>query len=106
LEIRGIAWSGRGKITRVEVSTDGGQSWGQARLEEPVLSIAHTRFRFPWAWNGGEAVLQSRAYDESGYVQPSRDELVNARGTRSIYHYNGIQSWKIAAGGQVSNVYA
>jgi sulfane dehydrogenase subunit SoxC len=106
LEIRGIAWSGRGKITRVEVSTDGGQSWGEARLEEPVLSIAHTRFRFPWSWIGDEAVLQSRAYDESGYVQPSRAQLVDVRGTRSIYHYNGIQSWKIAAEGQVTNVYA
>jgi len=106
LEIRGIAWSGRGKITRVEVSTDGGQSWGEARLEEPVLSIAHTRFRFPWSWAGGEAVLQSRAYDESGYVQPSRAQLIDARGTSSIYHYNGIQSWKIGAEGQVTNVYA
>ncbi len=106
LEIRGIAWSGPGKITRVEVSTDGGQSWGEARLEEPVLSIAHTRFRFPWTWTGGQAVLQSRAYDETGYVQPSRAQLVDARGIRSIYHYNGIQSWKIAAEGQVTNVYA
>ena len=106
LEIRGIAWSGRGKITRVEVSTDGGQSWADARLDDPVLPIAHTRFRFPWTWDGSETILQSRAFDESGYVQPSRAELVNVRGTSSIYHYNGIQSWKIAAGGQVSNVYA
>jgi sulfane dehydrogenase subunit SoxC len=106
LEIKGIAWSGRGKITRVEVSTDGGRTWGDARLDEPVLAIAHTRFRFPWTWTGQDAVLQSRAYDESGYVQPSRAQLVDARGIRSIYHYNGIQSWKIAAEGQVTNVYA
>ena len=105
MEIKGIAWSGRGKITRVEVSTDGGQTWSDARLEEPVLAIAHTRFRLPWTWNGEEAIIQSRAYDESGYVQPSRAELVGARGTGSIYHYNGIQSWKIAADGKVSNVY-
>jgi sulfane dehydrogenase subunit SoxC len=70
------------------------------------LPIAHTRFRFPWTWTGGQAVLQSRAYDESGFLQPSRAELVNVRGTGSIYHYNGIQSWKIAAEGQVTNVYA
>jgi sulfane dehydrogenase subunit SoxC len=106
LEIRGIAWSGLGKITRVEVSTDGGLTWGEARLDEPILPIAHTRFRFPWTWTGGQAVLQSRPYDESGFVQPSRAELVTVRGTGSIYHYNGIQSWKIAAEGQVTNVYA
>jgi sulfane dehydrogenase subunit SoxC len=106
LEIRGIAWSGRGKITRVEVSTDAGKSWTDAHLDEPVLSISHTRFRLPWVWSGQEAVLQSRAYDETGYVQPSRARLVDARGTGSIYHYNGIQSWKIAAEGQVTNVYA
>jgi sulfane dehydrogenase subunit SoxC len=106
LEIRGIAWSGRGKITRVEVSTDSGQTWGDAHLDDPVLPIAHTRFRFPWTWTGQETVLQSRATDETGYVQPSRGELVNVRGTGSIYHYNGIQSWKVAADGKVTNVYA
>jgi sulfane dehydrogenase subunit SoxC len=105
-EIRGIAWSGRGKITRVEVSTDGGQSWSDAKLDEPVLPIAHTRFRMPWTWTGSDTVLQSRAYDESGYVQPSRKALVDVRGTGSIYHYNGIQSWRVAADGKVTNVYA
>jgi sulfane dehydrogenase subunit SoxC len=105
MEIRGIAWSGRGKIARVEVSTDGGQTWADARLDEPVLPISHTRFRFPWTWNGQESVLQSRAYDETGYVQPSRGELVGVRGTGSIYHYNGIQSWKVASDGRVTNVY-
>ena len=70
-----------------------------------MSGIAHTRFRFPWTWTGQEAVLQSRAYDETGYVQPSRRELVGVRGTGSIYHYNGIQSWKVAADGQVSNLY-
>jgi sulfane dehydrogenase subunit SoxC len=105
-EIRGIAWSGRGKITRVEVSTDAGQTWGDARLDDPVLPIAHTRFRFPWTWTGSQATLQSRAYDETGYVQPSRSALVNVRGTTSIYHYNGIQSWAVAMDGTVTNVYA
>ena len=104
-EIRGIAWSGRGKITRVEVSADGGQTWSDAELDEPVLPIAHTRFRAPWNWSGTETVLQSRATDDTGYVQPSRKALVDVRGTGSIYHYNGIQSWKVAADGKVANVY-
>ena len=106
-EIHGIAWSGRGRITRVEVSTDGGQRWAEATLDGPVLPIAHTRFRFPWTWNGQEAILQSRATDETGFVQPSREALVDARGTSSIYHYNGIQSWKIAGStGLLTNYYA
>jgi sulfane dehydrogenase subunit SoxC len=105
MEIKGIAWSGRGKISRVEVSTDAGQTWSDARLEEPVLPIAHTRFRLPWTWGGEAVILQSRAHDETGYVQPSRAELVGARGTGSIYHYNGIQSWNVATDGTVTNVY-
>jgi sulfane dehydrogenase subunit SoxC len=105
-EIRGIAWSGRGRITRVEVSTDGGQTWADARLVDPVLPIAHTRFLSPWTWDGSEAVLTSRATDETGYVQPSRDALVGVRGTGSVYHYNGQQNWRVAADGTVTNFYA
>src|SRR5919199_316255 len=105
-EIRGIAWSGRGRITRVEVSTNGGETWADARLVDPVLPIAHTRFLFPWTWDGSEAILTSRATDETGYVQPSRDELVGVRGTASIYHYNGQQNWHVAADGTVTNFYA
>ena len=104
-EVRGIAWSGRGRVTRVEVSADGGQTWSDAHLDDPVLPIAHTRFRWPWTWTGQPSVLQSRAYDETGYVQPSRSQLVGARGTGSIYHYNGIQSWNVAEDGRVTNVY-
>ena len=105
-EIRGIAWSGRGRITRVEVSTDGGQTWADARLVDPVLPISHTRFLLPWTWDGSEAVLTSRATDETGYVQPSREELVSVRGTASIYHYNGQQNWRVAADASVTNFYA
>lgn len=105
-EIRGIAWSGKGTITKVEVSTNGGQSWNEATLDGPVLPICHTRFRYDWNWDGSETILQSRAYDDTGFVQPSRAELIAARGTGSIYHYNGIQSWKIATNGRVTNVYA
>jgi sulfane dehydrogenase subunit SoxC len=103
-EISGLAWSGHGRIKRVEVSTDGGSSWSEARLQEPVLSKCLTRFRLPWKWDGGPVHLQSRAVDETGYVQPKRPELVEARGLNSYYHYNGIQAWQIAADGAVTNV--
>ena len=105
-EVTGLAWSGRGKIRSVEVSSDGGKSWKPAQLQEPVLRFAHTRFRFPWKWDGREAVLQSRATDETGYVQPALSDLVKVRGVNSVYHLNAIQSWKVAAGGEVSNVQA
>ena len=106
VEVRGLAWSGQGLVTQVEVSADGGQNWQLARLEGPVLAKCHTRFRFSWRWNGEEAVLQSRCTDETGYRQPTRAALVAARGVNSSYHYNAIQSWKIDRDGQVSHVHA
>ncbi len=102
--ISGIAWSGRGKIKRVDVSFDGGHNWTTARLENPVLPKALARFNLGWTWSGGPAILQSRALDETGYVQPKISELRAVRGTRSIYHNNAIQSWKVAESGEVSNV--
>lgn len=102
--ISGMAWSGRGKVTRVDVSTDGGINWRQARLETPVLSKAVTRFNIDWVWDGKPAILQSRAVDETGYVQPSYGQLRKVRGTKSIYHNNAIQSWKVVESGEVSNV--
>jgi sulfane dehydrogenase subunit SoxC len=102
-EITGIAWSGRGRITGVEVSTDSGATWQKAELQEPVLPKAFTRFRIPWTWQGGEATLQARCTDETGYVQPSRDELIAARGVNSNYHYNGIKVWRVTADGTVTN---
>jgi sulfane dehydrogenase subunit SoxC len=104
-EISGIAWSGRGRISRVDISTDGGRTWGEAELQEPVLPIALTRFRFPWEWDGQPAQLQSRAIDETGYVQPTAEQLVAARGTNSTYHMNAIQTWAVAETGEVTNVY-
>jgi sulfane dehydrogenase subunit SoxC len=103
VEITGLAWSGRGKITKVEVSTDGGQSWQAAALQEPVLSKAFTRFRLPWRWDGTEAVIVSRATDETGYLQPTREELIAARGRNSNYHNNATKPWKIAPDGSVTN---
>ena len=103
-EITGIAWSGRAPIARVEISTDGGRNWALAALQEPVLSKAHVRFRFPWVWDGREAVIQSRATDQTGYIQPTKAFLTRTEGFGHTYHYNGIQSWKIAADGSVTNV--
>ena len=106
VEIQGVAWSGRGRITRVDVSVDGGRSWQEAQLQEPVLTKCLTAFRLPWRWSGTPAVLQSRATDETGYVQPTRAQLIAARGLNSYYHYNAIQSWQLAADGAVTNVHA
>jgi sulfane dehydrogenase subunit SoxC len=103
-EITGLAWSGRGRIKRVDVSVDAGRSWRQARLQEPVLDKALARFRFDWVWDGSPCILQSRAIDDTGYVQPQIAQLREVRGTRAIYHNNAIQSWKIADSGEVSNV--
>lgn len=105
-EITGLAWSGGGRISRVEVSADGGRSWAEAALNGPVLSKSFTRFRMAWRWNGGPAVLKSRAVDETGAVQPTRDALVAEFGERQNYHNNGIQAWAVAENGEVSNVYA
>lgn len=105
-EISGIAWSGRGSIKAVDVSVDGGRTWREAALQEPVLSKALTRFRLPWRWDGSPVVLQSRAIDGTGNVQPTRKTLLEARGPNYLYHYNAIQSWRIAASGEVSNVHA
>jgi sulfane dehydrogenase subunit SoxC len=100
-EITGLAWSGQGAITRVEVSTDGGATWTDATLQLPVLPKAHTRFTVPWRWDGREAVLVARCTDESGYVQPTRPELVAARGVQSTYHCNAVQGWRVNADGSV-----
>ncbi|MEO6270673.1 MAG: sulfite dehydrogenase [Lautropia sp.] len=105
-EISGIAWSGRGRLRSVDVSVDGGRNWREAVLQEPVLAKSLTRFRLPWRWDGSPAILQSRAVDETGYVQPSRKRLIAERGERTVYHYNGIQSWQVSTAGEVSNVHA
>ena len=108
-EVTGLAWSGRGKIARVEVSCDGGKTWNLAALQDPVLPICQTRFRFPWVWDGTAAVLQSRATDETGYTQPTHAQLIAERGPLEapgmMYHMNAIQSWGIAADGSVKNVH-
>lgn len=104
-EISGLAWSGRGRITRVEVSVDGGETWEDAQLQEPILPMALTRFRFPWEWTGQAARLQSRATDETGYVQPTIQQLVEVRGIHSNYHMNGIKTWAVAESGEVTSAW-
>lgn len=101
--ISGLAWSGRGTIRQVDVSTDGGATWRAARLETPVRDLALTRFEADWSWTGEPASILSRATDSTGYVQPTREALVAARGLNSQYHYNGIQQWRIDAAGEVRN---
>ena len=100
-EIRGLAWSGRGRIERVDVSTDGGRTWTAAELQEPVLSRAHTRFRLPWKWDGRAAVLASRAVDETGGTQPTVAEFRRVRGAGTDFHFNAIRSWSVEPGGGV-----
>ena len=102
-ELTGIAWTGRGTIERVEITTDGGATWTDAELQTPVLRHAHTRFRWSWKWDGREAMLASRCTDDTGYTQPPLMELIRIRGTNSMYHNNGIQTWKVAADGKITN---
>jgi sulfane dehydrogenase subunit SoxC len=114
-EITGVAYSGTGRITKVMVSADGGQSWAQAALQDPIVPKAFTRFRMPWRWDGGPAVLQSRAFDEGGNAQPTRAQIIAHRGQTSrppsvlafpSQHYNGPTSWAVDAKGEVKHVYA
>jgi sulfane dehydrogenase subunit SoxC len=102
--ISGLAWSGRGKVQRVDVSVDGGRNWRTARLQGPVMDKCLTRFDIDWVWDGKPAIVQSRATDETGYVQPTNRQLRAVRGTRSIYHNNAIQSWLVQESGEVKNV--
>jgi sulfane dehydrogenase subunit SoxC len=105
-EITGLAWSGGGRIRRVEVSTDGGASWADAALTGEEHPKAFGRFRLPWEWTGKEAVLQSRATDEKGQVQPSRKAWLARYSPGNVFHNNSIVSWSVAADGSVKNVYA
>ncbi len=104
-QITGLAWSGRGKIRQVDVSTDGGTTWAASTLQPPVLDRAFTRFRIPWHWDGKPTTIKSRAIDEMAYMQPERSELVKRRGRHGFFHYNAIINWHIDSDGVVSHVY-
>jgi sulfane dehydrogenase subunit SoxC len=102
--LTGIAWSGRGTVDRVDVTLDGGKNWRPARIDGPSLDKALHRFYFEFTWNGEPLLIQSRAIDSTGYIQPTKDELRAVRGTNSIYHNNGIQTWHVRDNGEVENV--
>ena len=104
-EISGIAWSGAGRIRRVDVSLDGGATWKEAALQGPVLSKSLTRFRLPWNWNGARAVLASRAVDEKGNVQPTRAAWLAEHAQPARYHNHSIQAWEVTADGSIANVF-
>jgi len=104
LNVTGLAWSGRGKIAKVDVSADGGRNWKPARLEGQVMSKCLTRFNMDWSWDGKPALLMSRATDQTGHVQPTYAENRKVRGSRSIYHNNSIQTWLLQESGEVKNV--
>ena len=104
-EISGLAWSGAGKVKRVEVSADGGQTWGDAQLHEPVLDKSLTRFAMAWRWDGRPVHLQSRATDDKGRVQITRKDWVAQYAPGQRYHYSAIQTWAISQEGGISNVY-
>jgi sulfane dehydrogenase subunit SoxC len=104
-EISGLAWSGLGRVRRVDISADGGKSWAEAALSGPVLPKALTRFRLPWMWSGGPATLMSRTTDEKGVVQKTHADWVAQYAPRQNFHFSAIQSWGVAADGKVSNVY-
>lgn len=104
-EISGLAWSGQGRITKVQISADGGRSWAEADLQEPIMPQCFVRFRLPWHWQGQPAVLQSRATDEHGSTQPTRAAWITRFAPGEEYHNNSIQSWDVTAAGEVRNVY-
>ena len=102
--LTGIAWSGRGAITRVDVTLDGGRNWREARIDGPVFERSVTRFYVDFEWQGEELLIQSRCHDTTGYLQPTKSELRAIRGVNSIYHNNGIQTWLVRSSGEAENV--
>src|SRR5262249_57719860 len=105
-EISGLAWSGRGHITRVDVSVDGGATWRRATLQEPILEKCFTRFRLPFVWDGRPLEIQSRTFDDKGWAQPTPAPSIPPPRTNARYHFNAIQGWKVAADGGVPNASA
>ena len=104
-EISGLAWSGAGAIRKVEVSADGGQSWADAEMQADSSPLALARFRIPWQWRGEKTVLQSRAIDVDGNIQPTRNVALARYSRANFYHYNGIQCWEVASDGRIRNVF-
>lgn len=106
VELRGLAWSGNGTITRVEISADNGKSWQDAVLQKPVLDKSLTRFRLPWSWTGDEVVLMSRAHDSANHLQVNHSQLLAEKGSNHYHHYNAMIAWQIDTNGTLHNVYS
>jgi sulfane dehydrogenase subunit SoxC len=104
--ITGLAWSGYGKITKVEISVDGGKTWKDAELNLPLLPKSQSRFQMDWEWDGTPTKIVSRSTDEKGNVQPDRASFIAKVGTNALFHYNAQQTWSIDASGRVRNVLA
>jgi len=102
--ITGLAWSGHGKIVKVEISTDGARSWKEAQLNLPVLPKAQTRFQMDWTWDGKPTRIVSRSTDDKGNVQPDRNSFIAVAGTNALFHYNAQQTWSLDEAGRVRNV--
>lgn len=100
--ISGLAWSGRGRITRVDISVDGGKTWAEAELVSPLTPKTQVRFQYLWNWKGGDAMIMSRAVDDQGYVQPTLAQLKAVRGPGTDYHFNSIRAWRVASDGIVT----
>jgi sulfane dehydrogenase subunit SoxC len=105
VQISGIAWSGAGRIARVELSSDGGNTWFDASLEGANTPHSLVRFRAPWNWKGERALLQSRAIDEKGQIQPTRKAYKANNAVDGRYHNNTIVTWAVETDGSVKNVY-
>jgi sulfane dehydrogenase subunit SoxC len=106
---KGIAWSGRGRITHVDISTDGGKNWKEAKFTSVALPKAWTRFELEFDWDGSEIFLMSRATDETGYVQPPMVQMRNVVGTNNVYHRTAMVTWRVHAwnsnrAGEIENV--
>jgi len=104
MKIAGIAWSGRGKISHVDVTLDGGKTWHEAKITSEVLPKMVTRFEYYFDWDGKPLLIGSRSTDETGYTQPTEQEILDAKGTEFIYHRNAIQIWEVKSNGEVHNV--
>jgi sulfane dehydrogenase subunit SoxC len=104
--ISGLAWSGHGKIAKVEISTDGAKTWSDAQLNQPALPRSQTRFQMDWTWDGTPTKIVSRSTDEKSNIQPDRQSLIARMGTNALFHYNAQQTWSIDASGRVRNVLA
>ena len=105
VEIEGLAWSGMGTITGVDLSFDGGRNYVEADLKGLVLPKCWTRWSYMHTYKKGEVLqLTSRAMDDAGYIQPTIDQETLAVGVEGVYHRNAVETWEVGADGKVNHV--